>query len=171
MRKLSRERPPRLTSTTAVALWPGFGDPNPHCSTPEMWSSSVKGTQGAGGRREGRNRKTRGTGARHRLSVRVSAGATPRGVLSKSGVPRPRNRPQESEEPSTLASPLCSRPWVLLGAPSIIGGCQWAGVLCLTASGEIQKSGGKRETRSLAQEMVKPSLCARHSGHSERLCI
>lgn len=171
MRKLSRERPPRLTSTTAVALWPGFGDPNPYCSTPEMWSSSVKGTQGAGGRREGRNRKARGTGARHRLSVRVSAGATPRGVLSKSGVPRPRNRPQESEEPSTLASPLCSRPWVLLGAPSIIGGCQWAGVLCLTASGEIQKSGGKRETRSLAQEMVKPSLCARHSGRSERLCI
>lgn len=88
--------------------------PEPYSHAPGTWSSAATG-HGEPVGQEGRNEKTKApTGARRRL--RASAGATPRGGLGKSGVPGPRNRPQESEEPSTLASPR-SRPWVLLGGP------------------------------------------------------
>lgn len=112
--------------------------PEPYSHAPGTWSSAATG-HGEPVGREGRNEKGPDAGSGRPLGPRPGA------VLGNQGCRDPgiARRSLKSLPPPPALAPDCGSCWV---APSVTGGCQWAGVLRPTASWERQESGGERNS-------------------------
>lgn len=142
-RKRSRDRPPRVTRATAVAPGPGLGSLNLIPTRRERGARLPRDTGSRRGGKEGTKRRRRrpgpDAGSGRPLGPRPGAVSGNQGCRDP-GIAR---RSLKSLPPSPALAPDRGSCWV---APSVTGGCQWAGVLRPTASWERQESGGGRNS-------------------------